>query len=250
VAQLGELRRRQGRLAEAEDLLQQAGYRPAAVTSLAQLRLDGGDAGRAWSTIAELLRSLPADQLLERVDALAVAVVAGVAAGSVDEAREAAAELRTIATRVGTPALAAHADAAEARLADEGGAVERWQDAARRFHTAGLVFDEAEARLELAVALRGVGDDAGAREQEKSALAALSPLRGGPGGSSAAAGPLTERQAEVLRLIARGLSNAEIAAQLHLSEHTVHRHISNIYTVLELGSRAAAAAYAVSHGLS
>lgn len=247
VAQLGELRRRQGRLTEAEDLLAQAGYQPAAVTSLAQLRLDEGEADRAWSTITELLRSIAPEQLLERVDALAVAVAAGVAAGSVAGARSAAEELRSIAARVGTPACRAHADAARARLADEAAAVGLWQDAARHFHVAGLAFDEADSRLELAVALRGSGDEAGAREQEAAALSALSALHVDGRGS---AGPLTERQTEVLRLLARGLSNAEIAARLHLSEHTVHRHVANIYTALDLGSRAAAAAYAVTHGLS
>jgi DNA-binding CsgD family transcriptional regulator len=249
VAQLGELRRRQGRLAEAEDLLQQAGYRPAAVTSLAQLRLDDGDAARAWSTITELLRSISTGQLLERVDALAVAVAAGVAVGSVDEARSAADELRVIATKVGTPALIAHADAAEARLAGGERAVEQWQDAARHFHAAGLTFDEADARLQLAGALSAVGDEARAHEQEELARAALSPLRGTEGRRAVGPGTLTERQSQVLRLVARGLSNSEIAAALHLSEHTVHRHIANIYVALDLGSRAAAAAYAVSHGL-
>jgi ATP/maltotriose-dependent transcriptional regulator MalT len=247
VAQLGELRRRQGRLVEAEDLLQQAGYRPAAVTSLARLRLDRGEASRAWSTVAELLRSIPSGQLLERVDALAVAVAAGVAADRPDEAREAAAELHSIASRVRTPAFRAEADAADARLAGEDEAVERWQDAARWFHAAGLAFDEADARLELAVALRARGDDAAAREQEDRARAVLAPLRGGRGEGDDHG--LTERQVEVLRLLARGLSNAEIAGHLHLSEHTVHRHVANIYTTLDLGSRAAAAAYAVGHGL-
>lgn len=247
VAQLGELRRRQGRLAEAEDLLQQAGFRPAAVTSLAQLRLDDGDAERAWSTIAELLRSIPPEQLLDRVGALAVAVHAGVATGFLDQAREYAVELRTIATMVDTPALRAHADAAEARLLAVGSALERWQDAARGFRAAGLAFDEADARLELAKALREVGDDAGAGEQERSASATLGSLRGGGGPPGC---PLTERQREVLRLVARGLSNAEIASQLHLSEHTVHRHVANIYSALDISSRAAAAAYAVTRGLS
>jgi DNA-binding NarL/FixJ family response regulator len=249
VAQLGELRRRQGRLVEAVDLLQQAGYRPAAVTSLAQLRLDDGDAARAWSTIAELLRSISPEQLLERVDALAVAVAAGTAAGRAAEAREAVAELRSIASRVRAPAFQAYADAAEARLAGEEGAVERWQDAVRGFHIAGLAFDEADSRLELAAGLRARGEDAAAREQEAAAQAVLSSLGDGRGKTPDGL-RLTERQSEVLRLIAQGLSNADIAAQLHLSEHTVHRHVANIYTTLDLGSRAAAAAYAVSHGLS
>ena len=65
----------------------------------------------------------------------------------------------------------------------------------------------------------------------------------------ASTGPLTERQAEVLALVARGLSNREIAAGLTLSEHTVHRHLANIYNALDLASRAAAAAYAVARGL-
>src|SRR5699024_1905816 len=72
VAQLGELRRRQGRLDEAEQLLGQAGYLPAALTSLARARLDAGDAHRAWAVVAELMRSMPAGQQLERVDVLAV----------------------------------------------------------------------------------------------------------------------------------------------------------------------------------
>ena len=249
VAQLGELRRRQGRFAEASDLLHQAGFRPAALTSLAQLRLDEGEVDRAWSTIAELLRAIPSEQLLERVDALAVAVTAGAAAGRRPEASAAAEELRTIAARVDTPAFLAHAEAAGARLAGGVAAVEGWQDAVRGFHVAGLAFDEADARLELARALREQGDEAGAREQEETARVALSPLRGDVG-VAAEGSVLTDRQGEVLRLLAQGLSNADIAAQLQLSEHTVHRHIANIYTALDLGSRAAAAAYAVRHGLN
>lgn len=249
VAQLGELRRRQGRRPEAEALLRQAGYRPDALTSLAQLRLDEGDATRAWSVIAELLRSLSPEQLLERVDALAVAVTAACGAGRATEARQAAEELRDIASRIQTPAVQAYADAAEARLREDDGAVERWQDAVRAFHLGGLSFDEAECRLELAAALRARGEDVAAREQEEAAQVVLAPLRGDRANSRVGL-RLTERQSEVLRLIARGLSNAEIAAQLHLSEHTVHRHVANIYTTLDLGSRAAAAAYAVVHGLS
>ena len=248
ISQLGEVRRRQGRFAEAEALLTQAGYLPSAVTSMARLRLDAGDPGRAWSTVAELLRTIPVVQLLERVDALVVAVAAGMASGHEVEARAAAEELRRIAARVGTPAIIAHADAAEARLGDQGDVVQLWQDAVRHFHVAGLAFDEADARLELAEVLLLGGDDTGAREHRTLALAVLTPLR--EGADRVVDGPLTERQIDVIRLIARGLSNSEIATQLHLSEHTVHRHVANIYTALDLGSRAAAAAYAVGHGLS
>jgi len=61
--------------------------------------------------------------------------------------------------------------------------------------------------------------------------------------------PLTARETEVLRLVATGLSNREIASSLVLSEHTVHRHIANILRKLTLSTRAAASAYATRAGL-
>ncbi len=242
VAELGELRRRQGRAVEAEDLLRQAGDRPGALTSLARLRLDSGDATRAWSVVEQLLRTVPATQLLERVEALSVAVAAGELSGHATEATRCAAELREISSRVATAAFVAHADAADARVSSGREAVEAWRDAVQGFHVAGLVHDEAEARLGLADALRSLGDDGAAHEQEVLA-------RTSGAATAAEPSPLTGRQREVLRLIASGRSNAEIAAQLHLSEHTVHRHVANIFTSLDVGSRAAAAAYAVGHGL-
>ena len=65
----------------------------------------------------------------------------------------------------------------------------------------------------------------------------------------AAAGPLTARETEVVRLVSAGLSNRDIAAELFISEKTVARHLSNIFTKLGLTSRAAATAYAYRHGL-
>jgi DNA-binding NarL/FixJ family response regulator len=62
-------------------------------------------------------------------------------------------------------------------------------------------------------------------------------------------GVLTEREAEVIRLIAAGKTNRAIAAELFISEKTVARHISNIFTKLGLSSRSAATAYAYEHGL-
>ena len=60
--------------------------------------------------------------------------------------------------------------------------------------------------------------------------------------------PLSRREAEVLRLVAAGLSNREIASSLVLSEHTVHRHVANILRKLTQSSRAAAAAQATRLG--
>jgi pimeloyl-ACP methyl ester carboxylesterase len=61
--------------------------------------------------------------------------------------------------------------------------------------------------------------------------------------------PLTRRETEVLRLVAAGLSNREIALSLVLSEHTVHRHVANILRKLTQSTRAAAAAHATRAGL-
>ena len=60
---------------------------------------------------------------------------------------------------------------------------------------------------------------------------------------------LTAREAEVLELVARGLSNRAVAEQLVLSEKTVARHLANLYLKLGVNSRTAAAAYAHAHGL-
>jgi DNA-binding NarL/FixJ family response regulator len=74
----------------------------------------------------------------------------------------------------------------------------------------------------------------------------------GPGGAAAsreAALVLTPRELDVLKLVAQGSSNADIAQRLFLSEHTVHRHLANILRKLNLSSRAAAAAWAARTGL-
>jgi len=63
-------------------------------------------------------------------------------------------------------------------------------------------------------------------------------------------GGITAREAEVLRLVSAGSSNAEIAAALFLSTKTVARHLSNIFTKLDVSSPTAAAAYAFDHGLT
>ncbi|GAA1979514.1 LuxR C-terminal-related transcriptional regulator [Isoptericola halotolerans] len=253
VRLLGELRRRQGRLAEAEMLLQQASSYPGAMTGLAQVRLAAGDADGAWSIISELLRA--PGHPWEKVDVLAVAVAAGIAAGHHDEAREAAARLRALAATVGTDFLRGTSAAAEARLCEPVEALPHQQAAVRHLHDARLPLDEAECRLDLAETLLALGDTSAARRHAAAALTTLETLQSGPALDRARAilgarsDPLTPRQSEVLRLLARGLTNAEIAVALQLSEHTVHRHVANIYLTLGLRSRAAAATYAAGRGL-
>jgi len=63
-------------------------------------------------------------------------------------------------------------------------------------------------------------------------------------------GGLTAREVEVLRLLATGKTNRDIAVELVISEHTVARHIQNIYAKVGVSSRAAATAFAFAHDLA
>jgi DNA-binding NarL/FixJ family response regulator len=87
----------------------------------------------------------------------------------------------------------------------------------------------------------------GAARDTTRATDLLTRLAESPG--SSAKPKLTARQLEILRLVAEGLSNPEIAVRLRLSDHTVKRHVANLLTRLGLPSRAAAVAYAAQHGL-
>ncbi len=138
--------------------------------------------------------------------------------------------------------------AADQMLADLGHALEplegRLADLDRqRLRTAmGAESFEAEyaagRALGLAGALASLVREAGAAGQARSAAL-----------SGEATSVLTPRELDVLRLVAQGLSNQQIAQRLVLSEHTVHRHLANILRKLNLPSRAAAAARGVRAGL-
>lgn len=148
-----------------------------------------------------------------------------------------------------------------------------FEDAFDLFTQAGMPFDAARARLDRARALEAAGrraeaiDDAraarrlfeslgaaGEAKQAASVCARLESDAAGHGRSSGQAATatgfdrLTTREREVLKLVGDGLSNHEIAKRLQLSAHTVHRHISNILTKLDLPSRTAAAAAAARSG--
>jgi DNA-binding CsgD family transcriptional regulator len=241
VAELGELRRRQGRLVEAEALLRQAEFFGPAVISRARLRIDQGEPEGAWIELSGLLDAVPSTNLLARAAVLPAAVAAAVAITRGDDARRLAEELDAIARRVSTDPLRGFAAAAAASVASGTPELIWWREAVRMFAVSGLRYEEAQSRRSLGIALATLGDAAGAAEQRDTARSIFAEL--GVHSSADSTG-LTARQREVLRLIARGLTNAEIARELTVSEHTVHRHVANILTKLGLGSRAAAAAYA------
>jgi ATP/maltotriose-dependent transcriptional regulator MalT len=266
IARLAELRRRQGRHGEADDLLLRAEGNALAKLVMAELALDRDDAQAARDIVEPALRRVPTGNPSLRAAPLEVSVRAALGTGDVDAAAAQASELRSIADDMGTCALRASASYSEGLVAaaagDDETARHQLEDAVELFAVGGAAFELGRARLELASVLVSLGRaDAAARE----ATAALQRLEA-IGAAAAAvrarellrsleisprAAPsahpdqiLTERQLEVLRLVAQGLTDAQVAQRLVLSKHTVHRHVQNVYATLGCSSRAAAVAEA------
>ena len=121
-----------------------------------------------------------------------------------------------------------------------------------------MPYEAARARVTLADARRALGDDDSAELERQAARATFERLGAAPDlqrlaglddAATAPTGDLTDREVEVLRLVATGRTNREIAESLVISTHTVARHLQNIFLKLGLSSRAAATAYAYEHHL-
>ena len=272
TTRLGELRRRQGRFAEAAELFAQVEGRRDALLGCAALALARGDAERAGELAERFLRQTPARDRAWRALGLEVLVQAHARRGESEAAGRALEELQSIAAAAPTDSLRARAGSAAGALAsaqgDLAGARRLLEDAVDLFTRCGLPFEAAQARLELARALRNGGKATAAREEAEAARAAFRQLgaghgvevaaklltgldeAGANGGMAQPQSRLSARELEVLRLLAEGLTNSEIATRLVISEHTVHRHVTNILRKLGVSSRVAATAYAHRHGLA
>jgi ATP/maltotriose-dependent transcriptional regulator MalT len=260
--ELGELRRRIGDFRAAEEAFQEAETlsgrpRPGrALLRLAQGRLDAARAiidralgDETWNRLA-------------RAKLLPAGVQIWVAAGDLTVADAGLVELEATATAFDSPALLAAAATSRGRLLVARGeasaasgalrsAVERWQEL-------DVPYEVATARQLLGQACRAAGDEDGAIASLRAAEVAFARL-GAPLDLKATRqllappslpGGLTAREAEVLRLVASGLTNRDVAASLFLSERTVARHLSNIFTKTGVSSRSGATAYAFENGLA
>jgi ATP/maltotriose-dependent transcriptional regulator MalT len=251
--ELAELKRRQGRHEEAVALLERSDA-SAALLVRARLELDRGDPARAIDLLERALRRAD-DAGPPQATILEVLVHARVANGEIDRAGESLASLREIVARVDTPALRAAADFAEGTLeaarGNHSAARRRLEDAHDVFSALQAPYEASLARIELAAVRATMGEIEEAAAEARAAHDCLSAL--GAARETAPllpAAPVTRREQDVLRLLAEGLTNREIAERLAVSEHTVHRHITNILRKLDLSSRTAAAIYAVRSGLA
>ncbi|GAA1055371.1 helix-turn-helix transcriptional regulator [Agromyces luteolus] len=258
--QQAEVLRLRGEVDEAEARYAKAaesGWDPQ--PGLALLRLDEGRVELAQSLIR---RSAESADAATRCHLLPAIVSIEVAAGDLDAARAGADELaamHVVNASVMLRAITAYADG-EVRLAagDASGAFARLRAAREAWVEVGAPYEVARCRVLMARARRDLDEDEAAELEEDLAEAAFAELGAEPalaallrerGAGRYGDRPLTGREVEVLRLVTRGITNREIASELHLSEKTVARHLSNIFAKLDVPSRAAATAYAFEHRL-
>jgi DNA-binding CsgD family transcriptional regulator len=262
AAALALLRVRQGRLAEARGLLAGREEHPAALHALAELRLAEGEPRVAAGLLERAHVGAQADVLLSS-RLLAPLVVAYCAGGDLDAAARKAELLTDSAALSGRPLVAGRAALARAHVAGARGDRAAAHDDARAaldaFGRLGMPHEAAEARMEIARAI-AVDHRALAVEEARAALATFRDLgaarasdeaaallrdlgAGGPPGTRVD-GVLTEREKQVLGLLAQGMTNAQIGRTLFISEKTAGHHVSRILSKTGARNRAEAAVLA------
>jgi DNA-binding CsgD family transcriptional regulator len=257
-----ELHRLRGEYAAAEAAYREAsqwGRRPE--PGLALLLLARGKAAAARAMIERALDEAPDD--IARVRLLPALGQIALETGDLAGARAAVDGLATaegLRPAALLTATRAHLDG-EIRLAegDPRAALPSLRLAESIWRDLDAPYDAARVRAARGDALRRLGDADSATLEFEAALrtfrelgaepdvARVGRLAGRPAGRP---GGLSEREAEVLRLVASGNTNRAIAATLGISERTVDRHVGNIFTKLGVSSRAAATAFAVEHQLT
>ena len=260
--QRAELHRVRGEFEAAEGAYRQGnelGRQPQ--PGLALLRLAQGQVAPADAAIRRVLDE--ADDPIARVRVLGAYVEIVLESGDVAAARAAADELTTIAAEIGAPYLRAQAEhCTGAVLLAEGdarAALGSLRAAWTGWRKLEAPYEAAQVRVLIGLACRSLGDDDSAEMELDAARAVFEQLAAAPAVarveqlcgtvSADAATGLTAREVQVLALVAQGKTNRAIADELFISEKTVARHVSNIFTKLGLSSRSAATAYAYEHDL-
>lgn len=264
VGLLGELRRRQGRRDEARSLFARAEGQSLSFVGRSAMLLDDGDPGSASILLERALRRAAPDNWAMRSWALELLSRCHLLLDEPKSAGRAAREMRRMSAAVGTAPLRAMSSAAEGEIAAAAGRLDEarcaFEDAVDLYDAAHMPYEASHQRWRLAEVLAKLGRHALAtaeRERGAATLQALGTALDVEPNLAAAARPrhaidtpdLTTRERDVLRLIAQGLGDKQVASRLQISAHTVHRHVSNILARLGLPSRAAAVAHAARTGL-
>lgn len=258
--QMGEIYRLLGKFEDAEEAYREASqsYRGPG-PGVAQLRLAQGRVDAARAAIRRTVEEVRDPAARARV--LDAYVEISLAAHDTGTARAAADELTQIANRQEIPfvrALACRsAGAVSLAEGDARGALQELRAAWNLWCDLEAPYEAARVRLLIASACRELRDEENAAVELTAARETFARLGAAVELARADAllshcgqkGPLTEREVQVLRLVASGLTNRAIAGRLKISEKTVARHLSNIFDKVDLSSRAAATAYAYDHGL-
>jgi DNA-binding CsgD family transcriptional regulator len=217
--------------------------------------------GRTAAAVAAVQRLLSeTGNPVHRARLLPAAVEVLLRGDRADAAAGIGAELASIAASFACPSVQARADHADAAIAlatgDPAAALPLLRRERGVWERIGARYDIARCQMLLGRALRALGDDESAVAELLAARRVLAELGAKPAEHDAAAlirpalpNGLTEREVEVLRLVAAGKTNQEIAAHLVLSEKTVGRHLSNIFNKIDVTTRTAAAAFAYQHQL-
>jgi ATP/maltotriose-dependent transcriptional regulator MalT len=259
---IGEIHLRRGDLTTAEEWFVRAhelGRDPQ--PGLAAIRLAQGKVDAAKTAIRLSLASV-SEPTIQRARLLAAQVDVALADQDPDTAAEAATALERVAAQTGSTLLEATAVIARAALDLAAGELDQAIRSATRawslWQQLKLPYDAARARMIIGMASKRAGDSDRAQVELEAARAAFERL-GATLDARAAADQLRDasdlprglsaRELEVLRLLAAGKTNREIAATLIISEHTVSRHVQNIFHKLDVSSRAAATAFAFEHAL-
>ena len=260
--QQAEVHRLRGNFSEAEAIYGDAsagGWDPQ--PGLALLRLAQGRTDRAVQAITRALAAAVGPE--ERSGLLPAYVEIMLAAGDVPGARQAVKEIEEIAARFGASALDALAAQLRGQLQLAGGrattAVGSLRRAWQAWEELGACWLAARTRTLIGQACTALGDHDGAALEFRAARETFERLGAAPDmqrldalsrrPDAGAGHPLSARELEVIRLVASGKTNRAIASQLAISDKTVARHLSNIFTKLGLSTRAAAASWAWQHGL-
>ena len=258
----GELHRLRGEFKDSAEAFRQAnelGREPQ--PGLALLRLAEGRVDASMAAIRRVLQE--AEDPISRSRVLGPYVEIALAAGEVQAAKEAAEELSAIAGELGSTLLHAVAEYATGTVVlaetEAQDALAVLRRAWKRWRDLEAPYEAARVRIAIALACRALGDDDGAEMELDAARSVFEGLAASPDlgrvvelsqvAALRAAGDLTQREVEVLSLIATGKTNRAIATELVISEKTVASHVSHIFTKLGLTSRAAATAYAYEHDL-